>query len=118
MSTMLEKWRKEAKANLPDLLNEVAASIKSVHPDSTVILYGSYAKGEQHENSDLDICVLVPEITYRRLEMEVDAACSLRDDFPLPMDITLFTYDEFEEKSKKKFLVQHDIKRDGVILSA
>ncbi|MCL1877877.1 MAG: nucleotidyltransferase domain-containing protein [Defluviitaleaceae bacterium] len=116
MSDLLQQWRHEAKTRLPELLDEVANSIKSVHPDCTVILFGSYARGEQGEDSDLDICVLVNEITYRRADMEVDAACAIRENFPLPMDIMLYTYDEFEEKSQKKYLVQHEIKRDGVIL--
>ena len=96
---LLEKWRAEVKANLPELLKEVATSIKSVHPDSTVILFGSYARGEQCDDSDLDICVLVPELTDRRIEMIAEAGCSIREDFPLPFDLLLYTYDEFEEFS-------------------
>ena len=116
MTITQKKQELEKKEDLPALLNEVAASVKRVHPDSTVILFGSYARGEQREDSDLDICILVPEITYRRLDMEVDAACAIRRGFPLPIDLMLYTYDEFEEKAKMKFLVQYDIKKDGVIL--
>ena len=115
---LLEKWRAEAKANLPELLKEVATSIKSVHPDSTVILFGSYARGEQNDESDLDICVLVPELTYSRVDMRVDARCSIREDFPLPMDVLLYTYDEFEESAKFRSRMQYKIKSEGVILSA
>ena len=116
MSDLLQQWRHEAKTRLPELLDEVAISIKSVHPDCTVILFGSYARGEQSEDSDFDICVLVRELTYRRADMEIDAACAIRRGFPLPIDLSLYTFDEFEEKSKKKFLLQYDIKKDGVIL--
>ena len=118
MSNLLSEWRNEAKTRLPELLQEVATSIKTVHPDSTVILFGSYARGEQQVDSDLDICILVPELTYRRADMEIDAACAIREGFPLPMDILLYTHDEFEEKAKKKFLVQHQIKNEGIVLSA
>ena len=52
MSDLLTKWRFEAKTRLPELLDEVADSIKRVHPDCTIILFGSYARGEQHEDSD------------------------------------------------------------------
>jgi len=116
MSEMAARRRHEVKSKLPELLDEVAFSIKSVHPDCTIILFGSYAKGEQHEDSDLDICVLVPELTYHRAEMEIDAACAIREDFPLPMDILLYSQKEFDEKSKKKYLVQHEIKENGVII--
>ena len=118
MATMSDKWKAEVETNLPELLKEVTASIKSVYPDSTVILFGSFARGEQDENSDLDICVLVPEIVSRRLDMEVDARCSIRRGFPLPCDLLLYTYDEFEEYSKSKSRIQYKIKNEGVILSA
>ena len=117
MSDLLDRWRYEAKTRLPELLDEVASSIKQVHPNCTIILFGSYARGEQHVDSDLDICVLVPELTYRRADMEIDAACAIRRGFPLPIDLSLYTFDEFEEKSKKKYLLQYDIKKDGVILN-
>ena len=118
MSNLLTQYRKEIKENLPQLLEEVATSIKSVHPESTVILFGSYAKGTHKEDSDLDICVLVPTLTYRRADMEIDAACAIRRGFPLAVDIMLYTHEEFEERAQKKFLVQHDIKNEGVVLSA
>lgn len=116
MSGLLEQWRYEAKTRLPELLEEVAQSIKQVHPKCTVILFGSYARGDAHENSDLDICVLVPELTHRRADMEINAACAIRRGFPLPIDLSLYTFEEFNEKSKKKYFLHYDIKKDGVIL--
>ena len=115
---LLEKWRAEVKANLLELLDEVAESIQNTYPGSTVILFGSYARGEQNDDSDLDICVLVPKLTDRRIEMIAEAGCSIREDFPLPFDLLLYTYDEFEELSKSKSRIQHTIKNEGVILSA
>ena len=116
--TMLEKWRAEVKVNLPELLKEVAASIKSVHPNCTIILFGSFARGEQNEESNLDICVLVPEITYRRADMVVDAACSIRRGFPLPIDVLLYTHEEFDKYSQSRSRLQYTIKNEGVTLSA
>lgn len=118
MGTILDKCRAGSKADLHELLREVAVSIKSVHPDSTVILFGSFARGEQNDDSDLDICVLVPEITYRRADMAVNAACSIRRGFPLPIDVLLYTYDEFEKYSQSRSRLQYIIKNEGVILSA
>ena len=116
MSNLLKQWRHEAKTKLPELLEEVARSIKSVHPNCTVILFGSYARGEQNEESDLDICVLVEELTYNRVEMRVDARSALRRDFPLPVDVLLYTHDEFEESAKMRSRMQYHIKNEGVVL--
>ena len=118
MSNLLKQWRYEAKTKLPELLGEVAVTIKSVHPDCTVILFGSYARGEQDEESDLDICVLVPEITYGRGEMRSDAGCAIREDFPLPIDLLLYTHGEFEESAKKRSKMQYKIKNEGVVLNS
>jgi predicted nucleotidyltransferase len=118
MSDLLKKWRHEAKTKLPELLQEVAVSIKKVHPESTIILFGSYARGEQNEESDLDICILVNELSYNRADMRVDAYGAIRRDFPLPVDVLLYTHDEFEESAKKRSRMQYKIKNEGVILSA
>jgi len=116
MSDLLRQWQHEAKTRLPELLDEVANSIKSVYPDCTVILFGSYAREEQDEDSDLDICVLVPELTHNRANMRIAARCAIRNDFPLPIDVLLYTHDEFEESAKKRSRMQYQIKNEGVVL--
>ena len=41
------------------ILQRVKNSIVATDPDATVILYGSFARGDFHKQSDLDILVLV-----------------------------------------------------------
>ena len=117
MSDTLTKRRFETQSRLPELLNEVAFSIESVHPECTVILFGSYARGEASDVSDLDLCVLVPKLTSRREEMAVDAMCAIPDGFPLPYDLVLYTFAEFEQDKQNKNLLGHRIFKDGVILN-
>jgi len=107
----------EVKTRLPELLDEVAFSIESVHPDCTVILFGSYARGDASDTSDLDICVLVPELTSQREDMAVDAMCAIPDGFPLPYDLVLYTFAEYEQDRQNKNLLGHRIFKDGVILN-
>ena len=117
MSDLLKNWGYETKTRLPQLLDEVAFSIESVYPECTVILFGSHARGDANEVSDLDICVLVPELTSRREDMAVDAMCAIPDGFPLPYDLVLYTFAEFEEDKQNKNLLGHRIFKDGVILN-
>lgn len=41
------------------ILQLIKASVLSTEPSATVILYGSYARGDFREDSDIDILVLV-----------------------------------------------------------
>ena len=117
MAGLLQSRKHETHISLPELLDEVAFSIESVHPECTIILFGSYARGDASDASDLDICVLVPELTGRREDMAVDAMCSIPDGFPLPYDVVLYTFAEFEEDRQNKNLLGHRIFKDGVILN-
>lgn len=42
-----------------NILLAIKSSVKSVDPDATVILYGSYARGEEEKDSDIDLLILV-----------------------------------------------------------
>jgi len=42
MASLLQHWNHEEKTRLPDLLDKLANRVKTVHPDCTVILFGSY----------------------------------------------------------------------------
>ena len=42
-----------------DILLKIRKSIKSIEPDATIILYGSFARGEEKNESDIDILVLL-----------------------------------------------------------
>ena len=40
-------------------LQAIKTSVLATHPYATLILYGSYARNEQREDSDIDILILV-----------------------------------------------------------
>ena len=44
------------KANI---IQQIKSTIEATEPGATVILYGSYARGDYHEESDIDLLVLV-----------------------------------------------------------
>lgn len=43
--------------------------VKKIIPDSSIILFGSYAKGEETKDSDIDIAVVVDELKDDYLEV-------------------------------------------------
>lgn len=65
-----------------DILKKIKKSITSIVPNADVILYGSYARGEEKEESDIDLLILVDkdkvtwmdekEISYPLYDIEFD----------------------------------------------
>lgn len=61
-----------------------------------VILFGSYARGDANQGSDLDFLVIEPEITDRAAEyLKLHRAAS---SFDTGVDLLLMTESEFEKK--------------------
>ena len=104
--------------SLDELLEEIASAITRQYPEAQVYLFGSYAWGNYTKDSDFDICVLVPSIVGRRIEMNADIACTVREDFPMPFDLLLYTYDEFDQYLQHKSSLPYKIKSKGRLLHA
>ena len=41
------------------ILFQITQRIRSVEPDARIILYGSYARGEEKKDSDIDLLILI-----------------------------------------------------------
>lgn len=66
----------------PQLTEQIRKAVYSVEPDAKIFLYGSYARGDFHKESDIDLLVLVKKdklsnqeekaIRYSLYEIEID----------------------------------------------
>jgi predicted nucleotidyltransferase len=48
--------------NKEELLSKIKQTVHSVEPTATVILYGSFARGEDTVDSDIDILILLNKV--------------------------------------------------------
>ncbi len=86
--------------------------LKIENPFSIVLLFGSYAKGTQNKNSDVDICIISDnkEIT-RNIEMNLRL-------LPINLHIIDFTIEEFSSMlNSKRESVATEIVKNNIILS-
>lgn len=79
---------------------------------STVILFGSIARGEATTDSDIDLAVIATEGWDKRVELEDHVRARLGND----CDVLLFTAAEFDRLTGSGEPVVRSILRDGVAL--
>lgn len=88
----------------------VSRLIQSAHPQK-IFLFGSYARGDAHDRSDLDFIVIEKEIKSRRKEMVrlQDVLRSMR----IPIDIIVVSENTFHEWEDVVGTVFYEVKREG-----
>ena len=102
---------------LKDELNAIAREITTLLPGAEVILFGSYARGEQRKWSDLDLCVVADEYPMRILEMMRTIRQAIYTKTELPLDLLLFHRQRFAENSAWKPTIEYTIAKEGVKLN-
>ncbi len=75
-----------------DLVRQVVQDLEPYDPE-TVILYGSFARGDWDEYSDLDL-ILIKETEERFIDRAIEPQEYIT--FPRKCDIFVYTPDEFE----------------------
>ena len=98
-----------------DTLQEIKNRLISVYKPETIYLFGSYAWGNPDRNSDVDLAVIVkesPEKSYLRTQKGSLALWDIK----LPIDLLVYTHDEFMEKLKYRSTLQYKIKKDGRVI--
>ena len=96
------------------VINEVARRILAATPKgSRVILFGSYARGDAREGSDLDFLVVEPQLQDRHKEVYR----LIREIRPLrlPVDLMVASEDAFKEWSSSPCNVLHEAARYGKV---
>ena len=98
-------------------LDAMVARITRLLPDAKVYLFGSFANGTQREDSDIDLCVVVPKFEVRQMETIVSIRQAIRGVTKKPVDVLAFRSDDFEDRAKLRATIQYTIVHKGVLLN-
>ena len=82
-----------------------------------IILFGSYAKGNYTEESDIDLMILIKSELNRVLKRNI--LYSLRKHLfnqNINVDFVLNTVEKFDAQSKYIGTIFHEVARDGIVL--
>ena len=95
------------------IISVVGKIVENINPEK-IILFGSYADGKPNEDSDIDLLIIQntdAPINKRALEVR---RC-LRGS-KIPMDILVYTVDEFKDQLTSKYSFISNITEKGKVL--
>lgn len=79
-----------------ECFREVSAEIRSVYPDARIWAFGSRVHGEQSPDSDLDVCVVLPQLDWEAWMKISDIAWEVGFRHDRMVDTEVFSEDQFE----------------------
>lgn len=116
---MMSKRTKNPSLAIPirDILIELKEALQKRYGTKlkSIMLFGSYARGEQKDGSDIDIAIILEDFSHACIEIEhtgdIVSSLSLKFD-------TLISLVPIKEQDwhKRKTTLISNIKRDGVAL--
>ena len=99
--------------------NELDAIIKTIADTgvaSRIILFGSFAKGEEKPDSDIDLCVLTHITDRRPVDISIDLRRRLFNTKKKPLDILTYNQDVFIEHAARPTSLAYIINTEGVVV--
>ena len=99
------------------LLDRIVRRIVVALQPETIYLYGSHAYWQPHEDSDVDLLVVLREATRSGHEGAVEAYRALRG-LCVPVEVQVVTRKEFERRAQWLSSVERVAKEKGRILYA
>ena len=105
------RWYRGKDIPMP-LIRRFARQVAERFRPDKIILFGSYAYGTPHEDSDVDILVIMP--TWNQLSMA--ARISIAIDPPFPLDIIVRTPKEMKWRLSDGDLFHTEIVSKGKVL--
>ncbi|MCD6384305.1 nucleotidyltransferase domain-containing protein [Candidatus Sumerlaeota bacterium] len=107
MSKLLHNETKE-------ILRQLSERLRAKIKDAEVILYGSTARGEATPQSDIDVCVIVPELDRETRDLILDIAWEVSYQWGAVISPLIFSKKEWLNSPITESTIYKNIKRDGV----
>ncbi len=99
------------------LFDRIKKTVQNVAPSADIILYGSYARGEQKEESDIDLLILVNINTLSYEERKKISYPLFNLESEVGITISPLIYDKYTWENKHYVTPFYkNVKEDGILL--
>jgi predicted nucleotidyltransferase len=101
--------------NVPFIDKIVPLIVSLVSPDQ-IILFGSYARGDNTEKSDIDLLIIKKDLKNGREINNIIYKAFFENKIPIPVDLISIDYNRYIELNNKIGYIYKTIKEQGKIL--
>ncbi len=98
------------------VLNMIRTTVRATEPDAEIILYGSRARGDAHDNSDWDVIVILnkPKMSH---SSRYEIACDLWEKgVTIGEEINTFVYTKDQWNAAPPSMFKHNVREEGIRL--
>jgi predicted nucleotidyltransferase len=96
------------------LLDLFATRVRALAPTASIVAFGSRARGGAHPESDLDLCVVLPEVTSAIRDAIYGIAWEIGFNAGLVLSPLVLSEDDFERAPLSASTLVANIRREGV----
>ena len=101
--------------NVPKIDTILSIIVSIASPDQ-IILFGSYARGDNREKSDIDLLILKKGLTNRHDLIGSIYRAFLDNKIGIPVDLLAIDYDRYLEINDDIGYVYRTIKKEGKVI--
>jgi len=98
------------------IMEQIVSLVTSLVTPEKIILFGSYARGDNKQTSDIDIMVLIKNLENERNVTGMLYKALLKSDISISVDFLAANYDRYESLKNKPGYIYKTIDLEGRIL--
>ena len=97
-------------------MEKIVNTINNIVDAKIIYVFGSYAKGVQRKDSDIDIYIVTDNLNGRIIEKLAEITYALNKIIDMPIDVLLSTTEMFDKRKDFKASVERTVAKEGVAL--
>jgi len=110
----MNSMEKALEILLHDLKQKVETVLEDV--EAEFILYGSRARGDFDQDSDIDVAIIVPGLTRELKDRILEAVAEVEFEYSRAISTLVFSKNEFDRLYDRERRIALDIRREGIAL--
>ena len=98
------------------ILDQIVTLITSKISPERIVLFGSYARGDNREDSDIDILIIAKNLVNERKITSLLYRALLNENISIPIDFIAIDYEKYNMVKNKIGYIYKTIEQEGRII--